>query len=251
MDAATAPTEINQGPLLSQPARILNTFIDPKKTFTDLNRGTAWFLAYFIMILVSIALVYTVDKKIGFEQIVDNNFKLSPKQAERIEQLPPDQKANAMALQVKINRYISYGFWVLQFIFLAIVAGVLCLSYNFGAGATVSYGKSLAIVVYASFPGILKALLGIVSVLAGKDPETFYFQNPAATNLGYFIDPLQHRFLYSVGSAVDIFAIWTLVLSAIGFTCVCKVKQGTSYAIVFGWYVLFTLLAAGIGAAFA
>ncbi len=250
MDAGTAPTEVNQGPLLSQPSRIVNTFIAPSKTFTDLNRGSAWFLAYFIMILVSIAMVYTVDKKIGFEQIVDNNFKLAPKQAERVEQLPPDQRANAMQMQIKANRYISYGFWFIQFIFLAIVAGVLCLTYNFGAGATVSYGKSLAIVIYASLPGILKALLAIVGIFAGRDPETFYFQNPAATNLGYFIDPLQHRFLYSVGSAIDVFAIWALVLTAIGFTCVSKVKKGTSYAIVFGWYALFTLVAAGLGAAF-
>lgn len=250
MDAGTAPTEVNQGPLLSQPARILNTFIDPKKTFTDLNRGANWILAYVLMILVSIAFVYTVDKKIGFEQVVDNQFKLAPKQAERIEQLPPDQKANAMALQVKINRIISYCFWLLQLILLAIIAGVLCLSYNFGAGASVSYGKSLAIVVYASLPGILKVLIAVVSIFGGKDPETFYFQNPAATNLGYFIDPLQHRFLYSLGTAVDVFAIWTMVLTAIGFTCVSKVKSGTSYAIVFGWYILFTLMGAGIGAAF-
>ena len=57
-------------------------------------------------------------------------------------------------------------------------------------------------------------------------------------------------FLYSLMSSLDIFSIWTLILSAIGFTCVSKVKRGTSFAIVFGWWILFTLIGAGIGAAF-
>ena len=45
--------------------------------------------------------------------------------------------------------------------------------------------------------------------------------------------------------------IWTLVLTAIGFATVGKVKQGTAMAIVFGWYILFALAGAGLGAAFA
>jgi hypothetical protein len=40
--------------------------------------------------------------------------------------------------------------------------------------------------------------------------------------------------------------IWTLVLTAIGFTCVSKVKAGTSYAIVFGWWAVFTLAGAAL-----
>jgi len=53
-----------------------------------------------------------------------------------------------------------------------------------------------------------------------------------------------------VATAVDIFMIWTLVLTAIGFTCVSKVKSGTAYAIVFGWWAVLTLAGAALGAAF-
>jgi hypothetical protein len=53
-----------------------------------------------------------------------------------------------------------------------------------------------------------------------------------------------------VASSIDIFLIWTLILSAIGFTCVSKVKRGTAFAIVFGWWVVFTLAGAAMGAAF-
>ena len=60
-------------------------------------------------------------------------------------------------------------------------------------------------------------------------PDSFTFQNPVATNPGYFLNPADNVFLYSVATGIDIFMIWTLVLTAIGFTCVSKVKRGTSH----------------------
>ena len=248
----TAPTAISdQQPLLSQPARIVNTFLEPSKTFTDLNRGTAWWMAWLLMAIVSLAFVVTVDKKITFEQVFENNLKLaSASQVQRLEQLPPDQKARAVALQVKITRIFSYIFPIFSLVFALIVSLVLMLTFRFGAGVDVTFGKSLAVVIYSSLPGILRVVLAMISIFAGKDPETFFIQTPAATNLGYFIDPVQHRFLFSLGSSLDALAIWTLVLSSIGFTCVSKAKKGTSYAIVFGWYIVFSLAGAGLALAF-
>jgi hypothetical protein len=43
--------------------------------------------------------------------------------------------------------------------------------------------------------------------------------------------------------------IWTLVLTAIGFTCVSKIKAGTAYAVVFGWWAVLTLAVTGLSAA--
>jgi hypothetical protein len=97
---------------------------------------------------------------------------------------------------------------------------------------------------------MLKTLLATLSILAGMSPDSFSFQNPLATNPGYFMNAADNVFLYSLASAFDIFMIWTLVLTAIGFTCVSKVKSGTSYAVVFGWWAAFTLLGAALGAAF-
>jgi hypothetical protein len=56
--------------------------------------------------------------------------------------------------------------------------------------------------------------------------------------------------MYGLATALDVFMIWTLVLTAIGFTCVSKIKTGTAYAVVFGWWALLTLVATGLGAAF-
>lgn len=244
--AVPAPT----APPLSQGSRVVNTFLAPSKTFADINRSASWWLPFVILALVSWAFVFTVDKKIGFDKVQENQLKLNTKAQEQLDQLPPDQREQRMQIGVKFTKVISYGFPVVTLAINAIMALILWGSYSFGAGAQVGFGKSMAVVMYSNMVGIVKALLAMVTLFAGADPDTFTFQNPVATNLGFLIDPMQHKVLYTLGSSLDIINFWIMALVAIGFTYVCKVKKGTSFAIVFGWWVVLTGLSVGAAALF-
>jgi Yip1 domain len=235
---------------LSQGARIIDTFIAPSKTFTDLRRSAAWWAPFLLMVVVSSAMVYTAGQKIGFRKIMENQMQAQPKAQERLERLPADQREKQMEQGAKVTQIVSYIFPVITLIIWLIIATALFATFKFAAGAGVTFKVSLAIVIYAALPLMLKTLLALISVAAGMSPDSFSFQNPVATNPGYFMNPADGVFLYSVASAVDIFMIWTLVLTAIGFTCVSKVKSGTAYAIVFGWWAVLTLAGAALGAAF-
>jgi hypothetical protein len=127
------------------------------------------------------------------------------------------------------------------------VALVLLATLKFGASAEVKYKTLFALVIYASLPGIVKALLAVLSLVAGVSGDAFTFQNPVATNPGYFLDPASSPVLYSLLTSLDVFTIWTLVLGAIGITCISKVKTGTAFAVVFCW---FGVLVLGIAVAF-
>ena len=245
-----APAPDSGQPGLSQGARILNVFFAPSKTFTDIKRSAAWWAPFLLMAAVSYLFVGVVAKKVGFEQVVQNQMRMNPKAMERIEQLPAEQRAQNMRIQVAVTKGISYGFPVLNLIVLVIIAAVLMATFNFGAGAEIPFKQALAVTIYGNLPGIVKAALAMVSLLAGSDPEGFTFQNPVATNLGYFIDPMKSRGLYALGSAVDIVAIWVLILTGIGFARVSKLKTGTTVGVVFGWYLVITLISAGLAAAF-
>ena len=76
----------------------------------------------------------------------------------------------------------------------AVFAGVLFATLKFGASAEIKFKTLFALVIYSSLPGILKALLAIVSLLAGVAGDGFTFKNPVATNPGYFVDPAGIRF---------------------------------------------------------
>jgi len=247
---STAPAAPLAEPL-SEPARVVDTFVAPLKTFTDLKRSAAWWAPFILVAIASYILVGVAAQKIGWDQIAENEIRLSPKRAAQIEGLSAEQRARAMSQTVTITKTISYGIPLVNLAVLAIIAAVLMASFNFGAGAEISYKISLAVVMYASLPGILKTLLAAGSILAGLNPETFNFQNPVATNPGYFMDPASSPGLYVLASGVDVIILWTLALTALGFSAVSKLKRGTTFAVAFGWYVLVLLVRAGISAAFA
>jgi len=232
---------------LSEGARLLNTLVAPTRTFTDLKRNARWWVPWLLMAAMSYAMVAVVASKIGLGQVSENQMKMNPSQMERLEKAPPEQQARAKAIGVTITKAISYSYPAISLVILTIIAAVLMGTFNFLAGADVPFKVALAVVMYASLPGIIKAALVVVSLLAGAAPENFTFQNPLASNLGWLVDPGESRVLYTLGSAIDLFMFWTLALTAIGFTCVSKVKRGTAFAVVFGWWAVLTLI--GVAAA--
>jgi Yip1-like protein len=235
---------------LSEGARLLNTFIAPSKTFTDIRRSASWWAPFLLLSVVALAFFYLVDQKIGLRKVVDNQIQASPRATRQMEQLPADQRNQAVARQVSGTRFFLYGYPAIILLFNLIIAAVLFATFKFAASSAVKFKWAFAIVMYASLPLMLKTLLAMLSVAAGADPDSFTLQNPVATNPGYFLNQANTPFLYSVMTAVDVFMIWTLFVTAIGFTAVSKVKRSTALAIVFGWYIVFTLGAAGLGALF-
>jgi hypothetical protein len=249
--ATTAAVPPQEPAPLSEAQRLVNTFVAPSKTFIDLRRSAAWWAPFLITVIFSTIFVYVVDQKVGFRKVVENQLRLQPKQAERFENMPASQRETAMERQTTITKGISYGFPLLMLAWHAIVAGVLLATLKFGASAEIKYKTLFALVLYASLPGLFKAVLAVVSLMAGVASDAFTFQNPVATNPGYFIDAASSPALFSLLSSIDVLTIWTLVLAAIGITCVSKVKRGTAFAVVFGWYAVTVLLGVGVTLVFA
>ncbi len=251
MSTVPAPSPAPEAAPLSQGARIVNTFIAPSKTFIDLRRKASWWLPWLLISIFSLAFIYTVDRQIGFDQVSANEIAKSPKRAEQLDKLPPEQKARQIQLSTTITRIASYAIPVTVLIIYALMAGLLLGTFNLALGASVRFGTALAIVIYSSLPGILGALLGIVSLVAGGmsgslDKEAFNIQNPVATNPAYFMNPLGNRFAYGMASMFDVFVIWSIILMGIGFACNSKVKKGTAIGVVAGWYVLYKVLGAAL-----
>jgi hypothetical protein len=244
---AISGAPIEQKPL-SEVERVVDTFVAPSKTFTDLRRSANWLVPFVLLSIASIALVVVVDKKLGMEKVVENQMALQPKAAARLDQLSPEQRAAQIQTVVKFNRIISYVYPVLLLIILAIIAAILMATFNFGFGTELTFNQCLAVSMYASLPGILKALIAMLVVGMGGG-ENFTFQNPVASNLGALVDPSSH-FLYAIATSLDVITIWTLILTGIGFSCLTKVKRGTCLAVVFGWWAVVVLAGAAIGAAF-
>jgi hypothetical protein len=235
---------------LTEVERVVDTFVAPTKTFTDIRRNASWIVPWLLMSIVGLALVFVVDKKLTMETAYENQLRLSPKQMDKIDSMPADQKAKAMQIGANITRYFGYGSPVLTLVFVGIVAGVLMATFNFGFGAEVKFMQAMAISMYAFLPTIIRALIAMTLVGVGA-AEGFTFQNQVASNLGGLVDPTSSHFLYSLLTSIDLFSIWTLILTGIGYSSITRVKRGTAMGVVFGWWLVVSLVGAGLGALFA
>jgi hypothetical protein len=246
----SVPSQLSQEPApLSEGQRLVNTFFAPSKAFTDLRRNANWWAPFLIIAIVSLLFVYVIDQKVGFRKVAENLIQLQPKQADRIDRLPADQRQKVMQQQVTVTKIISYAVPVIALVVYAVFAAVLFATLKFGASAEVKYKTLFALIVYTRLPELLKALLAILSLLAGVSGDGFNIQNPVATNPGYFVDPNGSAVLRALLTPLDVITIWTLVLTAIGITCISKVKRGTAFAVVFGWFAVVLLARVALAAA--
>ena len=248
LPASPAPTP--QSAPLSEGARIANAFVAPSKTFTDLRRSASWWGPWLLISIFSMLFIYAMGRQVGFEQISRNQVAHSSR-AEQFEKLPADQQAKQIQLSSKIIRYFAYGSPLMILFYFLISTLVLWTTFKIAAGAETTFGQAYAIVMYASLPGIVGAILGIVSLFAGVDPEGFDVNNPVGTNLAYYLDPASTgKFVHGMASALDVITIWTIVLLGIGFASTSKVKRSTAITIVAAWYLVYKLAASGLAAAF-
>ncbi len=245
---ATTPLSSQEPAPLSEAQRLVDVFIAPSKTFTDLRRSAMWWAPFVIIAIVGFFFVYTIDQKIGFQKVVDNQLQMQPKAAERIENLPADQRAQAIQRQVSVTEFISYAVPLIALIIYSIFASVIFAAVKFAANAEVQFKTVFALIVYTRLPELVRSILSSISILAGVSTDSFDIQNPLATNGAYFMDPTGSPILRALLGSFDIITIWTLVLVAIGIPCIAKVKRSTAFGIVFGWFAFTVLLKVGLAA---
>ena len=232
---------------LSQGERIIDTFIAPSKTFTDIRRSASWWAPWLLISLCSLVFIYAIARQVTFEQISKNQISHS-KRADQFDKQPPDQQERQLQISSKIIQGFGYGSPLLILFFSLISTVVLWATFKVAAGAETTFGQAYAITIYAGLPGVIGAILGSIALFAGVNPEGFDINNPVGTNLAYYLDAdTTGKFIRGMASSIDVITIWTLILTAIGYTCTSnKVKRSTALMIVIGWYLAYKLITSGL-----
>lgn len=234
---------------LSQVGRVVDTFVAPASTFTDILRSASWWLPFVLILIVSTLSTYSIDRHVGFSRVAENTVQSSPKQVEQMSDMTPQERASNMDKRALGTRYFSYAFPLLLLIFLAIYAGIMLGIFNFGLGARMTYGQAMAVTMYASLPYLLISLLTILTVSFGNNAETFNIQNPVGTNPAYFLSDAA-PWLKTLLTQFDLVRLWSLVLTVVGFKIVARRSTGQAAAVVVGWWLLVLLVSVAATAAF-
>jgi hypothetical protein len=233
---------------LSQFERVADTFVAPSKTFADILRDASWWLPLILLIVSSTAATWFVQKEVGFDRVYMNQLHSSPAQEDRINGLPPDQKARAVEMGVKFSAIFGYALPVLIVIFLAIYALILWASFNFGLGAQTTYWQVFAVTFYAALPYIIQSVLIILTVQFGGNAEAFDSKNPVGTNPAYYL-PDAAGWLKGLLASFDVIKLWAEVLQVIGMAIIAK-KTILQSAVIVGIFWLLGVIAGTVGGAF-
>jgi hypothetical protein len=235
-------------PGLSEVERIVDTFVAPSKTFADILRNASWWGPLLLLLLFGTASTYMVQTKVGFDQAYANQLHASPSQEERINNLDPAQKANALAIGAKITKFASYGAPVIILIVLAIYSLILWAAFNFGLGAQTTFPQVFAVSMYCALPYLLLNILIIATVSFGGNAEAFDYKNPVGTNPAYFL-PEAAGWLKGLLGSLDVIKLWSVVLQVIGMAVIAK-KTIAQAAVIVGIFWLLGVLVSIAGGAF-
>ena len=211
--------------------------------FDIIGKRFWYFLISGIVILSGIIALIVFGLKPGIEftsgSLLTVGFK-QPVTMEQVEQAVT-QGAKVGAIFAHVSAVVGVP------IVMLIVAGLGLLIINAIFGKELNFATAYSITCYASLPSIMGSLMGLVMIFLG-DVERFNPQNPAPTNVGFFLNPLETaKPLYALASSIDVFTIWFLILLGIGFSTATgrKVKSSTILACYAGLWALWVLIKVG------
>jgi hypothetical protein len=238
---------------MSELSRLTGVFFEPKKAFEDVAARPSFWVPLILTIIASVAFSMLLGQHLGWDAVVRQQQQMNPKAAERMAQLPADQRDKAASLGITIAQITSYvgavvgrplGYLIVAAILLGIVRGIM--------SAPVKFKQVYAVLCYATLPGIVQSVLKTV-VMFLKKPEEFNIMNPLAFNPAAFMDyASSSKFVYTVAASLDVFAIWTILLVAIGLKAAGGKKLsfgGALTAVALPWAIL-VLIGASIAGAF-
>jgi len=150
----SAPVPAPAAASLSEGARIVNTFMAPSKTFTDLRRNASWWAPWLLLSSCRLRFSMWLGKRSATGRIAENQVQASAKTAARMDQLPADQRDRALERQAKGTQYFLYGYPVVILLFNTDQCLGSFWHIQVGRGADVKFKTSFAIVMYAGLPGV-------------------------------------------------------------------------------------------------
>ena len=239
--------EYDAVPPLSQGQRVADTFFAPSRTFADIRRNRSWWLPYLLLVLFSLVFAGVVHQRVDGDTLAENAIRSNPAQAERMQNVPPEQRAQAMKMSATMVQVVLFSGALSYVIIPAMLALLLWVGFNFILGGSSTYPGMFAVAMYAMLPSLIFYLVVLTTLFVG-DLETFNLSNPAATNAGYFLPAGGSAALRSLLTSIDVLSIWEVFLLGLGGAIVARVKKSTGLTTAFVVWALLVLIKAGIAA---
>lgn len=214
--------------------RIIGVLSSPVSTFESIVRRPNILGPLLIFVLVSIASSIAVAVKVDFTAMAREAIEANPS-------IPADRAEGAVNMTRSIMKVSMYASPLLTVLILVITAGICLLAFRMFGGEG-DFNTAMSVTIYAWFPRLIRGILGVIVMLAKGSLTIYDLQNPVMSNLGFLFDPKTNPLGYAIGSAVDIFNIWSVVLLILGFAAMSRLPRVRSAVIIVVLWIIANLV---------
>lgn len=227
-------------------------FYEPSRVFNSLKtagvKSSDWLVPVFLLAIFSSISLYvrfsSPDLRFQMvqvqEQAIDkmvNNGKLSEDQAQQRKEKLESDSTGFMGIGI-------FGAFVGAFVLFFIISGVWLLVGKYGLKAEMNYTHAMGIVGLSEW-------IAVVGIIVGTVLSVALSRLDGGLQLGLLTQMNMQSKVYLLLSKVDLFAIWSLAVIAIGLGVASGRKFYQSAVWVFGIWILWELISVlGIGSLF-
>ena len=234
------PTSAREGAF----SRLIGAVVSPQATFESIARKPGWLLPVVLLVVVNAVVAFSSIRRGYLSAYLEKQAESNPLTAG----LTPQQRQPILATQMRVAPVTTYASAIVGTpVGLLIVAAVFLGAFRIGFGAEIKFVQSFSITAYAAVPSILEGLLTLAFLWArpptGANPHTVAMSSVAA-----YLPAGAPLWLVSLGAKLDIFALWMLVLLAVGYAAASakKARFGSALGVVLVVWVVYLLVTVGI-----
>lgn len=230
--AANRPT--GEGPQMSEIATVTGIFFEPGRVFEDLRRKPRFILGMVIMALLVTGYTFGLYYKVGetgMRRFMTEQIDKSPQASA----MSPEDKRNAVDLQMKIQSGVRYVMPILVVIGL-LVGGLIYFLGTKAFGGDGGFLHSLSVWIYSFLPPTVIGMIANFIVMALKSSDEIDIsasqRGLLQANPAFLLDGKAHPVLATLIGTLDLFMIWGWVLAAIGLRITNRLSSGSAWGIV-------------------
>jgi hypothetical protein len=228
--AAPAPADAPRHGAL---ARLWLVFMSPGEVFADIVRKPTWALCLVVLLLVA------VGSQLVALPHVDMAATIQQRMAAQGQELSDAQMDQILERADKFAYFAVAGVVVVLPLVMLLLGAVYFLGLKM-AGSEADYLQTFSAVLHAYWPaGFTKAVLfGVIVQRVGKLSQEG-LEGLLKSNVGAFLGSDAPHWLKSVGTTLDVFNVWTVVLLVLGLATVGKMSRGKAAVAAIVPWILF------------
>jgi hypothetical protein len=225
--------------------RLVGALVSPGSTFESISKRPTWFVAWLVLVLCVTALSFSMHQRTDYREVVERSAQAFGAE------IPADQLERQVEMRERFGGIGAPIGGIVAGIVFCVLALVYWVAFKL-FGSEITYKQSLATFVHASLPGAVFMLLAIPVVLGGGDLtyQQLMTRDVLASNLGFLAPEGAGIAVHSLLAGIDFFALWSVVLVALGYRIVARVSTGLATGVAVVFYLLGLGLRVGMAVVF-